>query len=175
MTIRFLFVLAAMFMVGCSAEKQPATESLKVGDPAPSVSGVMDSGETLSLADLYNLHPYTLVYFYPKAGTAGCTAQGCSLRDSYEDLLAQGVTVVGVSTDSVAAQKAFKDANSFPFPLIADTDQKVMRAFGVETYPGTNDSQRQAFLIKEGKVVWLDKTASTSRQAADVLKVIAGM
>ena len=97
------------------------------------------------------------------------------MRDAYEDLLANGVTVVGVSTDSVAEQKAFKESNQFPFPLIADTDQEVMQAFGVETYPGTNDAQRQAFLIKEGKVVWMDKTASTSQQAADVLRVISGM
>jgi peroxiredoxin Q/BCP len=174
MKFRFLLLLVSIFAVACSPQ-EGGGGPLAVGDPAPAVSGVMDTGETLSLADLYAVHDYTLVYFYPKAGTSGCTAQGCSLRDSYEDLLAKGVTVVGVSTDSVAEQKAFKEANGFPFPLIADADQKFMDAFGVETYPGTNAAQRQAFLIKDSKVIWLDKKASTSQQAADVLKVIAGM
>lgn len=133
-----------------------------------------EAGQTLSFAEVYAQQTYTLVYFYPKAGTSGCTAQGCSLRDAYEGLGEKGVAVIGVSSDSVAAQKAFKDANHFQFPLIADTDRKVQKAFAVPTYPGTRDAQRQAFLIKAGKVVWLDFTASTSQQAADVLKVIAG-
>ncbi len=175
MTFRFIFILASLFMVSCSAEKQKPSEPLTVGDAAPLVSGITDSGQTLALGDIYAQQTYTLVYFYPKAGTSGCTAQGCSLRDAYADLVAKGVGVVGVSTDSVAKQKAFRDANRFPFPLIADTDNKVMDAFGVGTYPGTNDAQRQAYLIKEGQVIWLDKTASTSRQAADVLRVIAGL
>ena len=175
MKFRFPLILVSLFAMACSGQKPDPAGPLGLGDAAPAVSGVMDSGATLSLADLYAAHDYTLVYFYPKAGTSGCTAQGCSLRDSYEDLLAKGVTVVGVSTDSVAEQKAFRQANGFPFPLIADTDNKVMDAFGVGTYPGSNNAQRQAFLIKDSKVIWLDKTASTSQQAADVLRVIAGM
>lgn len=173
MKFRFLAVLMSLFALSCFAEQQNQSGPLKVGDAAPIASGITDTGETLSLADVYAQQPYTLVYFYPKAGTSGCTAQGCSLRDSYEALTAKGVKVVGVSTDTVAAQKAFKDANGFPFPLIADTDHKVMQAFGVPTYPGSDAAQRQAFLIKDGKVVWMDLTASTSQQAADVLKVIA--
>ena len=171
MKFRILLVLVSLLTISCSAQKGP----LAVGDAAPVVSGITDTGATLNLADVYQTQAYTLVYFYPKAGTSGCTAQGCSLRDAYEALLAKGVKVVGVSTDSVAAQKAFKQEHGFPFSLIADTDKKVMQAFGVGTYPGTNAAQRQAFLIKEGKVVWLDQKASTSQQAADVLRVISGM
>jgi peroxiredoxin Q/BCP len=174
MKICFLLVLVSLFAVACSDQKSGSTGPLAVGGSAPAVSGITDSGASLSLVDVYAQQAYTLVYFYPKAGTSGCTAQGCSLRDAYEDLAAKGVAVVGVSTDSVAEQKAFKEANGFPFPLIADTDQKVLQAFGVPTYPGSNSAQRQAFLIKDGKVVWMDQKASTSRQAADVLEVIAG-
>lgn len=169
MNFRFLLVLVSLLTISCSAQKSP----LKVGDEAPAVSGITETGASLFLAEVYQQQPYTLVYFYPKAGTSGCTAQGCSLRDAYEDLVAKGVKVVGVSTDTVAAQKAFKEEHGFPFPLIADTDKKVMQAFGVPTYPRSNAAQRQAFLIKGGKVVWIDQEASTSRQAADVLKVIA--
>mgnify|MGYP000384945545 CR=1 FL=1 len=60
------------------------------------------AGAKLALADVYKQQPYTLVYFYPKADTPGCTKQGCALRDAYADLTAKGVTIIGVSTDDVA-------------------------------------------------------------------------
>ncbi len=147
-------------------------EPLKVGDTAPAVAGITEAGETLQLAEVYSKQPYTLVYFYPKAGTSGCTAQGCSLRDSYETLTKKGVAVVGVSNDSVEAQKKFKAEQRFPFTLIADTEKTVIQAFGVPTTMGF--ASRQAFLIKDGKIVWADYSASTAEQAADVLKFIDG-
>jgi len=148
---------------------------LAVGDPAPAVSGLTDSGSTLNLADVYAKQAYTLVYFFPKADTPGCTAQGCSLRDAYQDLAAKGVVVIGVSHDDVAAQRAFKEKFHFPFTLIADADQAVSKAFGVPNYPMMNLARRQAFLIRGGKVVWADYKASTDKQASDVLKVLAGL
>lgn len=147
-----------------------SAEPLAVGAPAPAVSGVTETGATLALADVYAKHPYTLVYFYPKADTPGCTAQGCSLRDAFEDLTARGVAVIGVSTDKPAAQKAFKEKYNLPFTLIADHDKKVVEAFGVPTTMGF--AKRQAFLIKGDKIVWADYNASTRQQADDVLKVI---
>jgi peroxiredoxin Q/BCP len=147
-------------------------EPLKVGDQAPQVTGITETGAQLNFADFYKNQSYTLVYFFPKADTAGCTAQGCSLRDAYSDLTAKGVAVIGVSHDDVAAQAAFKEKYHFPFTLIADPDQVVIKAFGVPNIPSTHLATRQAFLIKDGKVVWADYKASTKQQAADVLKVI---
>ena len=170
MKFRAILVLVSFLTMSLFSK----AEALKVGDPAPLVTGITETGASLALGDVYARQAYTLVYFYPKAGTSGCTAQGCSLRDAYENLVEKGVAVIGVSSDSVAAQKAFKDANHFPFPLIADTDRKVQAAFGVPTYPGTRDAQRQAFLVKNGKIVWVDYQASTSQQATDVLQVVAG-
>lgn len=153
-------------------------EPLKVGDTAPAVSGVSDTGSTVNLGDIYKQQTYTLVYFYPRAGTSGCTRQGDSLRDSYDQLTKKGVAVVGVSTDTVAAQAKFKQDQNFPFVLIADTDQAVIKAFGVPTHNlpaiGTIAS-RQAYLIKDGKIVWCDYKAATTKQAEDVLKVLAAM
>jgi thioredoxin-dependent peroxiredoxin len=169
MKLRALLFLTSLFTMACTAK---SSGPLAVGDAAPQVSGVTETGATLNLAEVYAAQEYTLVYFYPKAGTSGCTAQGCSLRDSYQDLSRRGLAVIGVSTDTVAEQKAFKEANHFPFPLIADTDKAVMNAFGVPTYPGSNAAQRQAFLIKDGKIIWADYKASTAQQATDVLKVI---
>lgn len=148
-------------------------EPLKVGDAAPAVVGITDSGTSLDLAAVYRQQPYTLVYFYPKADTPGCTKQGCSLRDAYEALTKQGVAVLGVSHDSVADQKAFKEKYHLPFTLIAGDDNKVIEAFGVPHIPATSLAKRQAYLIKDGKVVWADYSASTDQQAADVLKILA--
>jgi peroxiredoxin Q/BCP len=139
--------------------------------PAPQVEAVDQDGRTVTLADIY-AQGLTLVYFYPKASTPGCTAQACSLRDAYEDLTKAGVQVVGVSTDTVASQRKFADKQSLPFMLLADPDGKVLKAFGVKTIPVIGYSTRQAFLIKDGKVIWRDEKASTSEQAADVLKVL---
>ena len=166
--------LAAAFVSMFSFSR---ADPLKVGDQAPAVAGVTETGASLNLGDVYKQQPYTLVYFYPRAGTPGCTKQGCSLRDAYEVLTKKGVAVIGVSTDTVAAQAKFKEDEHFPFTLIADTNQTVIAAFGVPTkaIPVIGAiATRQAFLIKDGKIVWADYSAKTSKQAEDVLKVIAG-
>jgi peroxiredoxin Q/BCP len=141
-------------------------EALKVGDQAPALSAPTDAGTTLNLGDVYKKNNYTLVWFYPKALTGGCTKQGCSLRDASTDLKQHGVAVVGVSNDTVEKQKEFKEKNNFPFPLLADTDKKVVKAFGQS---GIAFPSREAFLInKEGKVVYYDK-GQTDKQAEMVL------
>ena len=143
---------------------------LTVGAPAPVVTGLAtDAGTTLNLADVYAKNTYTLVYFFPKADTPGCTAQGCSLRDGFDELAKQGVAILGVSTDTVAAQKAFKEKFHFPFILIADTDKKVIKAFGQS---GLLFASREAYLIKDGKVVYHD-TGVTTQQAENVLNYLS--
>ncbi|MDD3178928.1 MAG: peroxiredoxin [Opitutaceae bacterium] len=169
---RLILALAAMLSCYSSARANP----LKVGDPAPAVSGITETGTTLNLADVYQRQTYTLVYFYPKADTPGCTQQGCSLRDAYEQLTQKGVAVIGVSLDPAAVQKTFKEKFHLPFTLIADPDKMVVTAFGVPTrkVPILGElASRQAYLVKDGRIVWCDYSAKTDQQAADVLKVIA--
>jgi thioredoxin-dependent peroxiredoxin len=142
-------------------------EPLKVGADAPAVTATTDEGKTLNLADVYKQNNYTLVWFYPRALTGGCTKQGCSLRDASADLKKHGVAVVGVSTDPVEKQKEFKQVNNFPFPLLADTDKKVIAAFGQS--PSRPAAAREAYLIdRSGKVVYHD-TGATDKQAEQVL------
>ena len=148
-------------------------EPLKVGDAAPAVIGTTDAGAKQNLADVYKQQPYTLVYFYPKADTPGCTKQGCSLRDGYEALTKKGVAVIGVSHDNVADQKAFKEKYHLPFTLIADTDSQVITAFGVPTYPVVGMSHRQAYLIKDGKIVYTDYKGTTDKQADAILAEVS--
>jgi thioredoxin-dependent peroxiredoxin len=147
-------------------------EPLAVGDAAPQITATTETGATLNLAEVYP-KGFTLVYFYPRADTPGCTAQGCSLRDAYAELTKKGVTVIGVSTDSVEAQKKFKEKYNLPFTLLADTDKQVMKAFGQDGAPIVGFASRQAFLInKDGKIVWRDLKASTKQQAEDVLAAL---
>ena len=113
---------------------------------------------------------WTLVYFYPKADTPGCTKQACSIRDSYASLTGKGIRVYGVSTDDEKSQKAFQEKYKLPFTLLADKDKKVVAAFGVPATMGF--AKRQAFLFRDGVLVWKDLEAATSEQAAEVLAAI---
>jgi peroxiredoxin Q/BCP len=144
-------------------------EPIKVGEKAPAVTALTDSGKSLNLADVYAKNAYTLVWFYPKALTGGCTKQGCSLRDASAELKKHGVAVVGVSTDSVEKQKEFKEKNNFDYPLLADTEKKVVKAFGQS---GALMASREAYLIdRSGKVVYYDK-GQTEKQAEKVLEFL---
>jgi peroxiredoxin Q/BCP len=150
-------------------------EPLKVGDAAPAVTGVTETGAKLNLGDVYKKQTYTLVYFYPKAETKGCTAQGCSLRDGYDALTKKGVAIIGVSLDTAEAQKAFKENHQFQFTLLADPEKTVVNAFGVPTrsVPTLGEiAMRQAYLIKDGKIIYTDYKGTTDKQAETILKVI---
>ncbi len=154
-----------------AAPSETTNGKLKLGDPVPEVTSTDQNGKAVNLAEVAQTG-YTLVYFYPKAMSKGCTAQACSLRDSYTELQGKGVQVFGVSLDSVASQKEFEQKEHLPFELLSDTDRKVTSAFGV---PLMKDAfaTRQAYLFKNGKLVWLDTKASTDKQAEDVLAVLA--
>ncbi|CAN5704793.1 peroxiredoxin [soil metagenome] len=145
---------------------------LAVGAAAPAVTGTDQNGKSIDFAKAYK-KGLTLVYFYPKAGTPGCTAQACSLRDSFADLTAQGIQVIGVSRDSVASQKKFEESNKLPFPLVADADGKVAAAFGVDLIPVVGLTQRESFLIKDGKIAWVTTKAQTSTHAQEVRDAVA--
>jgi peroxiredoxin Q/BCP len=145
-------------------------DTLQVGAPAPTIGGVTDDGSHLNLGDVYKQHKYTVVWFYPKALTGGCTKQGCSLRDATAELKQHDVAVVGVSVDPVAKQKEFKDTNHFPYPLISDTDHKVLQAFG---QAATGVAKREAYLVnQQGQIVYKDQGV-TDKQAENILNFLA--
>lgn len=143
---------------------------IEVHSKAPVQTVVIETGETLNLADIYP-QGAVLIYFYPKADTPGCTAQACNLRDSFEELLDNGLIVIGVSTDSVASQKAFKEKYHLPFHLVADSEKKLAEGFGVDTHFGF--AKRQSFLVINGIVAWRDLSANPGTQAADALEALS--
>jgi len=167
----FLLCLAALVAGAWAMSDQNSNEKLKIGDPVPQVAAEDQDGKLVNLAEIAG-DRYLLVYFYPKSFTPGCTAQACSLRDAYQDLQSKGVRIVGVSLDTVETQKKFQDAQRLPFELLSDRDKKVTSAFGVPIRINSF-AARQAYLFKDGKLVWMDTKASTDKQAQDVLAVLA--
>lgn len=102
---------------------------MKIGDKAPDLLGLNEEGREVRLSDYKDKK--IALYFYPKDNTSGCTAQACSLRDSYNDLLDKGFEVIGVSVDNEKSHQKFKEKNNLPFTLIADTDKALVVKFGV--------------------------------------------
>ncbi len=126
----------------------------EVGQAVPNFIGITDNDTELQLS---NLKGYNVVlYFYPRANTPGCTKEACSFRDNMVRLVGMGAKVVGVSTDSVKRQAGFKTKHDLSFPLIADTDKKIVELYGVKR-SGLGMAKRVTFLIdREGTIrfVW---------------------
>jgi peroxiredoxin Q/BCP len=164
----FLIIAAMLSFLGCSRE----AGALSVGDAAPNITARDQNGHDVNLADVYAKGP-TLVYFYPKAGTPGCTAQACSLRDAFPDFSSDNIQVIGVSADTVEAQKKFAEEYKLPFVLLADTDLAVAKAFGVPTIPVLGVPRRQSFIVRDGKIAWIVESAKTGDHATEVREAMA--
>ena len=129
---------------------------LKAGDKAPDFEANDQNGNKIKLSNYRGKK--VVLYFYPKDSTPGCTAQACNLRDNYTDLQSRGYEVLGVSADSEKRHQNFIDKYDLPFTLIADTDRKVIEAYGVwgrkkfmgREYDGI---YRETFVIDENGVI----------------------
>lgn len=146
---------------------------LNIGDKAPDFLGVDEEGRQLSLNDFSGKR--LVLYFYPKDSTPGCTAEACSLRDGMDELVAAGYSVVGVSADSVASHQRFKGKQALNFPLIADTEKKLIEAYGAwgekkmagRTYMGII---RTTFVIApDGTIEQVIKKVDTKNAARQIL------
>jgi peroxiredoxin Q/BCP len=102
---------------------------LAIGQSAPSFKLADDSGKILSLSDFSGR--FLILYFYPKDSTPGCTQESCDFRDNLNRLTTAGAAVVGLSADSVASHKKFKEKYGLNFPLLSDPDHKALEAYGV--------------------------------------------
>lgn len=101
---------------------------LKIGDRMPDFEVMDQDGNMVRSSDL--IGKKTIVYFYPKDNTSGCTAEACNLRDNYAALTDAGYNVVGVSKDSAASHLRFRTKYDLPFTLLADTSTAMLQAFG---------------------------------------------
>lgn len=143
---------------------------LDKGAPAPALSGLDQDGKTRRVAD--EKGSFLVVYFYPKDGTPGCTAEACAFRDVWDRYEEAGVAVYGVSADDVQSHKKFADEHALEFPLIADTDGVWASAFGVGTFLGY--MQRVTFLIDPaGLIAATYPDVDPGVHASDVLRDVA--
>ena len=101
---------------------------LQVGDKIPAFSVIDETGKNVTERDVIGRK--TVIYFYPKDSTPGCTAEACNLRDNYQSFLARGYQVFGVSKDSQASHVKFKEKYDLPFPLLSDPTTEMLQAFG---------------------------------------------
>ena len=146
---------------------------LKIGDKMPDFEVVDQDGNQVSSKDL--IGKKTVVYFYPKDNTSGCTAEACSIRDNYESLVAKGYNVIGVSKDSAASHRKFREKYDLPFTLLSDISTQMLQAFGAwgekkmygKTVMGTI---RRTFIFdEEGVLTRIIEKVDTKNHAAQIL------
>jgi peroxiredoxin Q/BCP len=145
--------------------------ALKAGDVAPVFEATDQHGAVVRLEQFRGKSDVVL-YFYPKDGTPGCTAQACSLRDGYKKIEAAGAVVVGVSADTAESHEAFARKHNLPFSILADPKREIIRKYGVGM-PVIGISKRVTFVIgRDGvirEVIAEARTADHDRQVLEVL------
>ena len=144
---------------------------LHVGDSAPLFKAQRHDGAEFDLAARKG--SWTVLYFYPKAGTPGCTKQACAFRDNIKKIQAQGAEVFGLSADTVAAQKAFHEEHKLGFALLADPDDKIIDQYGSKMF-GLSMSKRWTFILDPKlKIRSIDKDVDPVLDAQKVAAKLA--
>ena len=148
---------------------------LKVGDKVPKFS-CYDDKENL-ITDEFLRGKKTIIFFYPKANTPGCTAQACNLSENFSSLSKDGYSILGVSADKIKSQSNFSQKfGGFPYPLLADVDKKIIKAFGVwglkkfmgKEYEGII---RTTFIVDEElKIVKVIEKVKTKDHSSQILE-----
>lgn len=147
---------------------------LNPGDKLPEFNTVDHHGNPVNSDTLKGKK--TVIYFYPKDMTPGCTAQACNIRDNYQALLDNNYNVIGISPDNTKSHLKFAEKYGLPFPLISDTDKSIAKQFGVwgrkkfmgKEYDGIN---RTTFVLDEDLVITevIDKV-DTKNHTAQIIK-----
>jgi peroxiredoxin Q/BCP len=145
-------LLRASLAVAAAAVASLAFAVPKEGEQAPEFRLQDQNFQWHSLDDYAG--KWTVLYFYPKADTPGCTTEACEFRDNIFAFEEAGVSILGVSLDDVSSQKEFADKYHLPFPLLSDAKQEVATAYGVlTTFRDTPVASRQTFVIDpEGRI-----------------------
>lgn len=163
-----LVTLVSAVLLSCGGAQRPAAAAshqlLPVGSEVPALSRVDQRGQVVSL----RAGVPTLLYFYPKDGTPGCTKEACAIRDAWNNYRLLNLRVIGVSADTDESHRAFSDEHVLPFPLIADPTHTWSEAFGVGTFQGRDE--RVSFLIdKDNRIVKVYEDVDPGVHADEVL------
>ena len=149
---------------------------LKIGDKMPEFEVLDQDGNTVTSQDLLKTGKKTIIYFYPKDNTSGCTAEACSFRDNYARLTEAGYNVVGVSKDSAKSHTGFRAKYGLPFRLLADTSTEMLQAFGAwgekKMYGKTTmGTLRRTFIFDEnGILTRIIEKVDTKNAAGQILE-----
>jgi len=153
-------------------QSRSASKGVKVGDRAPDFTLPALTGESVSLESFFGKKNIVL-YFYPKDNTAGCTAEACSFRDSYEVFQEAGAEVIGVSSDSEKTHQQFANKNRLPFILLSDLGGVVRKFYGVPSTLGLIPGRVTYIIDKEGIVRHIFSSQfAPQMHVAEALKVL---
>ena len=168
-----LVLALALVLPGCAGEAGGTPPA--AGTPAPAFTLPDQNGVQRSLADYAG--KWLIVYFYPKDDTPGCTKQVCAFRDSIDKVRAAGAEVLGVSVDDVDSHRKFAEKYQVPFPLLADADKSVARAYGVLTSTlGFQYARRDTFLIDpQGRIAKHYPDVDPEANVGQVLEDLAAL
>lgn len=188
-----LLLLSACLGVALTAAPTTADDKEKgveVGDKAPQFTLKDDQGNDWNSADHFGKKT-VVIYFYPADMTGGCTKQACGFRDDAEKLKEKGIEVVGISGDSVRNHQLFKQAHDLNFTLLADTEGKVAKMFGVPYTVGERTvvaeidgkkeslvrnitTQRWTFVVgPDGKIVLKNNKVNAAEDSKQILETVA--
>jgi len=150
---------------------------LQVGDKLPLISPADQTGNPVNTQQI--IGKKTILYFYPKDNTSGCTAEACSLNENFDKWMKAGYQIVGVSPDSAASHQKFIAKYNLQFTLLADTEKELAKAFGVwgekslygRKYMGI---LRTTFIINEqGIITHVIEKVNTKEHSQQLFKVLA--
>jgi thioredoxin-dependent peroxiredoxin len=139
--------------------------SLAIGDRAPAFTTKDTNGNSVSLSDFAG--KTVVMYFYPKDDTPGCTKEACSFRDSYAEYQGKDIVVLGVSADDESSHQKFTEKFNLPFPLLADVDHSIIKAYDVD---GGGYAKRVTYTINaSGTISHVYTSVKTETHASDIL------
>jgi peroxiredoxin Q/BCP len=142
---------------------------------APAVSFLDETGATVSLASLIGRRTLVL-YFYPKDETPGCTVEACTFRDQYEDFVAAGAEVIGVSADDAASHQAFRARHRLPFRLLTDPGGLAAKAFGVKKTLGLLPGRVTFVIDRDGMIRHrFDSQLRVQKHVAEALSLVKAL
>lgn len=154
-------------------------QELEEGAAAPDFAMKDSKGKTLRLSDLRGKKS-VVAYFYPKDFTPGCTMEATEFTKDYERFKSAGIEIVGISPDSEESHTKFRDKMGIPYNLVADTENKVSREYGVyglkqfmgREYMGVN---RSTFLVdKSGKIAKIFRKVKPAGHSKEVFDALTG-
>ncbi len=160
-----LFIVSFTVLQSCGGN----AENLNIGNPAPDFTLQDSDGNNYSLSSYKENNP-VIIYFYPKAGTPGCTKQACGIRDSFSKFNENNIVILGISVDSKESIKEFIKDNNLNFPLLSDENKEVSKAYGVLNNIGV-DSRITFIVDKQGNIANILRDVDVETHADDVFNI----